>query len=116
MGRDAWQIARAADVIERSVAPPRSERVTTGVTKCVTRKIFAAEMAQAQAGDPAQFMATQVTTIPVVVAIEPFSFDTLVPWRDNGATMLVAGARSPWQQLFESPYRQRLFSFRHSLT
>ena len=47
------RFALAADVIERSVAPPRSERVTAGVTKCVTRKIFAAEMAQAQPGDPA---------------------------------------------------------------
>jgi hypothetical protein len=40
-------MGRAIRVIERSVPPPRPERVTAGVTKCVTKKIFAAEMAQA---------------------------------------------------------------------
>ena len=76
MGRDAWQIALAADVIERSVAPPRSERVTAGVTKCVTRKIFAAEMAQAlqrAAVEPA---------FTLIVAVQPDPAAPFVPVAD----------------------------------
>ena len=76
MGRDAWQIARAADVIERSVAPPRSERVTTGVTKCVTKKIFAAEMAQALQRHAVEHAFT------LIVAVQPDPAAPSVPVAD----------------------------------
>ena len=76
MGRDAWQIALAADVIERSVAPPRSERVTAGVTKCVTRKILAAEMAQAPQGPAVE------PAFTLIVAAQPDPAAPFVPVAD----------------------------------
>jgi hypothetical protein len=69
-------MARAIRVMVRSVPLPRPERVTAGVTKCVTKKIFAAEMAQALQRHAVEYAFT------LIVAAQPDAAAPSMPVAD----------------------------------